>query len=305
MESFFAGVGGFLLTVLAVFLVTELSLVLEEAILVRFELRKGFTGAKTGLIKVFQRHALKVLRIEGPPSKHFISAAKYLMVFFAAGCLPLWGGEPALNPPHSLWIFLGIILLGPIAQLAIAWYFNKGAGWPVLLTTNERTIGSATVLFTLAIALVAMTGVDRFSDFIEAQARHSWLVFRYPLSVLLAFAFAVVSLFVTFQSVFSRTGDARPAGWGMDDLIPQLSRAVWSLFIVDIFFGGAAGALSGPVGDALFILKAVVINVISGVVAKLFFQLREDQAEAFILWRLAPISIAILALSLIFPGGLT
>jgi hypothetical protein len=293
------GILGFFSTAALIFIIMEISLVLEEVFTMRFELRKGFTGTKTSATKILGRHALKVLRAEGTPKQHFATACKYLVIFLGAGLLPGWSGEPALVPPHALWAFFGLVLAGPVFQLVIGWAAGKGAGWPVVLTTAERTVGSATVIFVLAITLVAMTGSDTFVDFVEYQSRHGWLVFHYPLGLLLAFAFAVVSLFTAFHTVFSRTGDDKPVGWRFDDLMPHMGRTVWSLFIIDLFFGGA----TGPAGGFFLVIKAVIINVGAGALSRLFFQLREDQAEAFILWRLTPISIVILALSLLFPGG--
>jgi hypothetical protein len=76
---------------------------------------------------------------------------------------------------------------------------------------------------------------------------------------------------------------------------------MWSIFIVDVFMGGASP--SGLFGDITLVAKCVGLNVSAAIASRLFFNLREDQAEGFMLWGLAPISIAILGLSLFFPGA--
>jgi len=301
MEDILSGALGFFEVGAFVLLVMELSALLEELFSVRAELRKGFTGTKTSLIKIFSRHCLRLLRIEGGLRRHMGAGIKFALIFVSAGLLPLWDGRVTLSVNHSLWIFLGITLFGPVLHLVFAWLFNRGSGWPIVLTSAERAIGSATVLFILSITVVAMTGADRFADFQKSQEVHGWLVIRNPLAIPLLMAFSVVTLFSSFQTIFSRTGDEREEGWSFDDLLLPLRRSVWSVFMADVFLGGAD--FSGLGGGGILLVKCVSINVFSAIGAHLFFQLREDQAESFILWRLAPVSILILVLSLLLPGG--
>ena len=183
------------------------------------------------------------------------------------------------------------------------WAVKKGRGWPIVLVAAERTIGSATVLFILSITLVAMTGSDNFLDFHKSQSTGGWLIFRNPMAILLLITFAVVNLFSSFQTIFARTGDEKQTGWSFNEMILPLRSSVWSIFIADVFLGGAH--LENFMGVLLLISKGVGVNIASVIISHLFFQLREDQAESFILWRLGPLSIVILAFCLLFPGGVS
>jgi hypothetical protein len=281
----------------------EFSMLIEEDIRARLELRKGFAGTKATPFRIFQRHALKLLRSEGSFRTHAAAGAKFLVLFLAAGLLPTWSGQLSLPVAHSFWIFLSLMIAGPLVNLVLEWAVKKGAGWPSVLATAERTTGSATVLFILTITLVAMTGQDSFADYQTLQLQHGWLIFQYPWALPILFAFAVVNLFMSFQTVFAGMSDEKAMGWNFDALLPEIRRTLWTLFMVDIFLGGYGAG--GALGGGLLIVKCVVLNVISSFGSQLFMRLREDQAESFILWNLTPISIMILALSLLFPGGLS
>ena len=125
------------------------------------------------------------------------------------------------------------------------------------------------------------------------------------MALYLVFAFLAVQLFMTFSSIFSKPAESeREHGWGLEDFLPELSRAVWGLFVVDVFMGGAfvEGSSFASLANLLFVLKVVMLNAVAKCAAQLFVRLREDQAENFILWRLTPFSVFILALSLFFTG---
>jgi hypothetical protein len=302
VTEFLGGVWGFFKVTILVLTIVELSMLIEEFISARLELRRGFAGTQTSPLKIFARHGLKVLRVDGSISQHIGAGAKFLIIFLAAGLLPIWSGEIPLNCAHSLWVFTALTIVGPAVHLILEWTIKRGAGWPSVLVTAERSLGTATVHFVLAMTLVAMTGIDNFADFRDLQLTKSWMILRYPWIVLILFAYAVASLFTSFQTIFAREQDERASGWSFDGLLPQLRRTVWTLFMVDVFLGGSGGAT--VVGDLVLIFKCVSINTISYFGSKQFFNLREDQAESFILWRLTPIAIFILAISLLFPGGL-
>jgi len=301
MTEFIFGVLGFVKVMVLILLIIELTILLEEFLAARIELRRGFAGTKTSLIQVLARHGLKILRTEGPLSRQLASATRYLVIFLSAGLLPVWGGKIPLAGAHSLWLFTALVIFGPVFHLISDWARHRGAGWPLVLASAERTVGASTVHFILAITLVAMTGIDDFAGFRDLQEAHGWIIWRYPWAIFILFAYAVANLFTSFQSIFSRGREERAEGWSFDDLLPHLRRAVWTLFVVDVFMGGA-GKL-GPLGDLSLIVKCVGVNVVSKAISQLFFHLREDQAESFILWRLMPISILILGLSLLIPGG--
>jgi len=298
-----SGFGAFVKVAIYIFIIVEISILVEEFIAARLELRRGFAGTKTSPLRIFARHGIKILRTEGSFGQHLASGAKFLVIFLAAGLLPLWFGQIPLSCAHSFWIFTTLVIAGPVLHLILEWAFKRGSGWPLILVTSERTIGSCTVHFILAITLIAMTGVDNFSGFRDLQENHSWIIWRYPWAIFILFAYAVANLFTSFQTIFARDKDEKAAGWSFDELLPQMRRAVWTLFMVDVFLGGAS--TTGMVGNIGLILKSVLINVASSLASQLFFRLREDQAEAFILWRLTPISILILALSLLIPGGVS
>jgi hypothetical protein len=301
-ELFFDGFLGFFKVAFLLFIILEISLLFEEFFKSRTEFRKGFTGTKSTLFKTLHRHALKILRMEGNLRSHIGTASRCAFMFAAAGLLPVWGNQIILESSHSLWVFLGLNIIGPALTLIFQWTLNRGSGWPFVLSYAERSIGSATVLFILGITVVAMTGTDTFSEIQKIQDAGGWLVFQYPLSFVLMFALIVINLFLSFQTMFSKSGDAgKSEGWTIDDLLPHLRRTIWSLFIVDTFLGGAQGAF----GDVFLVVKCILLNVLSEVVSFLFVRLREDQAEAFILWRFAPISVLILTFSLLLPGGCT
>ncbi len=297
------GAWGFVKVALLILIIIELSIAIEEFLSARLELRRGFSGAKNSPFRVFARHGLKILRTEGTFAQHLAAAFKFLIVFLAAGLLPIWGGKVPIPYMHSFWIFTTLVILGPVLHLIFEWAIKGGSGWPLILVTSERTIGGCTVHFILAITLVAMTGVDHFAGFRDIQLEHGWIIWRYPWAIFILFAYAVANLFTSFQTIFSRDKDEKAAGWSFEELLPQMRRTVWTLFIVDVFLGGA-GSL-GVLGDMALVLKCVGINVLSKVTSQLFFHLREDQAEAFMLWKLTPISILILALSLLLPGGVS
>ncbi|MDZ4677318.1 MAG: hypothetical protein SGI74_07375 [Oligoflexia bacterium] len=301
-ESFVQGFLGFFKVTSLLLIILEISLLIEEFFKNRIEFRKGFTGTKSSIAKTLQRHALKVLRMEGDLKAHFGTALGCTFIFLTAGLLPVWSNEIVLHAPHSLWVFLGMSMIGPTLALIFQWTQKSGSGWPFVLSHAERSIGSATVLFILGIALVAMTGSDSFSEIQKSQEAGGGLVFQYPLSIILMFALVVINLFLSFQTMFSKSDtEVKHHGWTLDDLIPHLRRTIWSLFIVDTFLGGAHGVM----GNGLLILKCVILNVSSEVLSCLFVRLREDQAESFILWKLTPISILILTLSLFLPSGCT
>jgi hypothetical protein len=207
------------------------------------------------------------------------------------------------------------MLASPVIHLILRWAFFEGSGWPAVLIAGERTIGSATVHLVLAISLVAMTGLDSFSDLGALQEKWGWLIFKFPWALVILFAYAVVNLFTSFLSIFQKEDNESPSEWSFDDALPLLRRAIWTLFVVDVFLGGAGSGNSslgqtvsvafGLVGNIFLVVKCVAINVFSSCCSQLFFRLREDQAEALILWGLAPLSVGILALSLLFPGGVT
>jgi hypothetical protein len=295
------GFWAFIKVGLLILFIVEGSLLIEEFIAGRLELRKGFAGAKSSPFRIFARHGLKLLRMEGSFSHHVGAGAKFLVIFLAAGLLPIWSGEIPLQATHGLWIFTALMIGGPVIYLILEWSIKKGSGWPSLLISAERTVGCSTVLLILTITLVAMSGLDNFSDFRDFQKIHGWIIFDYPLAMFILFAYAVANLFTSFQTIFSRTVDESPSGWSFDELLPHLRRAVWTLFLIDVFFSGS-GAI-GPAGNLFLVLKCLLLNVASYFGSQLFFHLREDQAEAFILWRLTPITVLILALTLLFPGG--
>jgi hypothetical protein len=297
-----SGFWAFLKVSVLIVLIIESSLLVEEFITARLELRKGFAGAKSSPFRIFVRHGLKLLRMEGSFTQHFGAGAKFLVIFLAAGLLPVWSGEIPLQASHGLWIFTALMIGGPVIYLILEWSIKKGSGWPSLLVSAERTVGCSTVFLILTITLVAMSGLDNFLDLRDFQKIHGWIIFDYPLAIFILFAYAVANLFTSFQTIFSRTIDESPSGWSFDELLPHLRRAVWTLFLVDVFFAGS-GSL-GILGDLFLIFKCVALNVVSHFGSQLFFHLREDQAEAFILWRLTPITVLILALTLLFPGGL-
>ena len=125
------------------------------------------------------------------------------------------------------------------------------------------------------------------------------------ISLFLVFAFLVVQLYMTFKSVFSKPAESeREQGWGLEDFLPELSRAIWGLFIVDVFMGGAFSEFQsmGWLANMVLVLKVVVLNAMALTLSRLFVRLREDQAESFILWRLTPLSVLILAASLLVSG---
>jgi hypothetical protein len=295
------GVLGFFAIAFVIFLVMEISVLFEELFTVRAQLRRGFVGSKSSVFKIFSRHTLRFLRMSETPRQNIGSGFKFIFIFLAAGLLPIWQAEAMLPVSHSLWIFIGLMLMGPVFYLVFEWVFKKGTGWPIVLIAAERTIGSATVLFILSITLVAMTGGDSFQEFQKIQSGKGWLIFHNPMAILLLIAFAVVNLFSSFQTIFARTGDEKQSGWSFNEMILPLRSSVWALFIADVFLGGAD--MDGFAGVFVLVFKCVGINLLSVIVSHLFFQLREDQAEAFILWRLGPLSILILALCLLFPGG--
>ncbi len=57
------GLWAFIKVGLLVLIIVEGSLLIEELIMARLELRRGFTGAKTSSLRIFTRHGLKLLRI--------------------------------------------------------------------------------------------------------------------------------------------------------------------------------------------------------------------------------------------------
>src|ERR1700677_2210112 len=121
MTEIFLGVWSFLKVAALVFLIVELSIAIEEFLSARLELRRGFAGAKTTPLRVFARHGLKVLRTEGTFTQHFAAALKFLIVFLAAGLLPIWGGQVPLPCMHSFWIFTTLVILGPVLHLILEW----------------------------------------------------------------------------------------------------------------------------------------------------------------------------------------
>ena len=224
---------------------------------------------------------LRFLRMSDSLGQNIGAGFKFILVVLAAGLLPIWQGRAMLPASHSLWIFIGLMLLGPVLYLVFEWVFKKGSGWPIVLIAAERTIGSATVLFILSITLVAMTGGDSFLEFQNIQKSHGWLIFHNPMAILLLGAFAVVNLFSSFQTIFSRTGDEKQSGWSFNEnqSFPFAVRC-GRFFIADVFLGSAD--VENIPGVIFLIFKCVGVNLISVIVSHLFFQLREDQAEAFI-----------------------
>jgi hypothetical protein len=302
LNEAFAGAWGFLRTFLFLILILELSLVFEEFFHSKLSLKKGFTGTNSSLFKVFERHLLRCLRIEGSIKRNLAAVLTCVFILMLAGLLPTWGGGISLDQLHSVWIFLGARMLLPVLALIIEWRLNAGRGWPTLLMRAERAIGSATAIFILTLTLVEMAGSDSFSALKNLQNQHSSLIMRFPMAIFIMFGFVVIDLFTSSQSLFAQanTGE-KQSGWSLEDFTPLLLRVSWSLFIVDVFWSGSVG---NPALDTiLLILKCTFVTVFCSLVGRLFIRLRTDQAENFILWRLTPLSILILAVSLLVSGG--
>ena len=128
MTEILLGAWGFVKVALLVLLIAEISIAIEEFLTSRLELRRGFAAAKTTPLRVFARHGLKILRTEGTFSQHFAAALKFLIVFLAAGLLPIWSGDVPLPCLHSFWIFTTLVILGPVFHLILDWAIKGGSG---------------------------------------------------------------------------------------------------------------------------------------------------------------------------------
>lgn len=295
------GAIAFFQTLLTCVILFELSLLVEEMIRIRLEARKGFTGTHTTIMRVFQRHSIKILNYEATQFENLRSAFKFTLYFLSIGLMPTLSGRIGLNFDHSIWVFWTLLVIGPLLDLVFQWIWLKGAAWPSYLAKTERTVGISTVLYILGISLVASTGLDSFEELIRFQEKSTWLIFRLPLTGGLMLAFLVVAVFTSFEGVFSRVRTESPEHGGYADLQSRLNRLAWSLFISTVFLGGIFDET--VVAAIIFIFKTLLVNVMLFLLSHLFFRLREDQAEAFILWRLTPFCFLILVATIFFPWG--
>jgi hypothetical protein len=238
MIEILTGARGFFGSLFFLVVVLESSLLIEEFLRARIEIRKGFSGTNTTILYAAKRHLLCALRLEGSIQRNMAAALSGAFILFATGFLPIWAGAVPLNYSHSIWIYLGARALLPISRLILEWRFNKGRGWPSFLTNAERAVGSISVLVILTLALVEMTGTDSFAQIRNLQREHGALIFRYPLAIVIMFGYIILSLYWSSQSPFSQpVRGEKQDGWSLDDFLPQLRRISWSLFIVDVFCG--------------------------------------------------------------------
>src|ERR1700733_14382657 len=163
------GVLGFFKTFAILGIILESSLLIEEFFKTKIELRKGFSGTNVTVVKTAERHILRMLRLEGSLKKNLIASLGCVFILTLAGLLPAWDGKIPIDVTHSIWIYLCARILLPVLTLIFEWRFNDGRGWPSFLVGAERAIGSATIMFVLALALVEMTGVDSFSALRDLQ----------------------------------------------------------------------------------------------------------------------------------------
>jgi hypothetical protein len=292
------GVFAFLYATLSLFMVMELSLLLEEFLAYRAESRRGFWATGSHLYKIYYRHILQLFRREEGLGATLAGAFRWVFAMVMVGLMPTWFGQPGIECAHSIWVFFIIGIATPVLGLIWQWAFDRGSSWPFTLASSERAIASSSVLFILGLTLVGMTGVDSFGDLRRIQEEQGWLIFQYPFAIVLMVSFMVMSLYLSFETVFSRPLEmAQTRGWTYDHLSGNLIRMVWSLFVVNVFLGGASGdGFGGALG---LVAKWVVVNVTTILLSRPFFRFREDQAEVFVLWRLVPISMVVLVLSIL------
>lgn len=290
------GVLAFFKAVLIVFSIAEGTFLLEQWVSWRREYRRGFSGTKSSLFQAVRRQVIVFLRQEASITMAIRFATKATILFVAVSMLPIFGGK-YLDLEHSIWLFWGLILIGPLLSLFFQWVYNQGKAWPNVLRGGERSLGAITAFIFLGAALAVTTGVDSFSGMQAFQQKHGWLLFAKPLSLVIMCAFLVASHYLNFQHVFRGAEyPDRPEGWVPNDFIPFFMRTVSSLFVVVVFLGGApAGGLAIPV----IILKTILVNVLSSLFLHDAFQLTEAQAENLILSRLVPASVAVFVLTLV------
>lgn len=287
MMELILGFAGFASTFFLVFVLTEANLFFEEFMRHRFELRKGN-------FKKIPIQSLLFLTNRESFKEKMIASVVLIPIFISAAMLPGVSGKILFSPAHSFWMFILVMLLTPVIQFFLQLLFNESQGDLLAVRSQEKSMAGFTLLLITVICFTLLTAADDISEIVNLQRGRPWLVFQKPSTAFLLINLIIVVYYVCQQRFFSKShnvliekeSEKRKYTLG-------LWKTVWLLFISSIFLGGNDWSLFPKV----FLINTVAIFIFQGIA-----HIREDQAEAVVIWEMTPMMLFFVLLTLVFVG---
>lgn len=286
MIDLMAGFSGMFINILAVILITEINILVEESLQYKYELRKGFR-------KKLQTQLLFFFRNSRSFVERLVSAVILFPTFYAVSMLPLWGEKPLFNPSHSFWLFILVMLSAPLIQFFLQLAFYESRGQVLAVRLQEKTMAGFALLLMVVVSFTMLTAADDISEIMELQ-KNTWLVAGRPSSVILFLSFLVVIYFLCQQKIFSKShhsfSERESEG---TKFFFGIWKTSWLLFVACIFLGGGTWSI---------FLKVIIMNLFSVLFFEGFSRLREDQAETLVIWEITPLLMFFVLVSLVLIG---